>query len=63
VALIPTFNFSGQLTSTNRQVLLDFVNPFNTIGLHLTTGTTENQVKAIHPTAVVFNKSLQFVRF
>ncbi len=63
VALIPTFIFSGQLSSTNRQVLLDFIKPLNVIGLHLFNGTTKEQVQAIHPTAVVFNKSLQFVRF
>lgn len=63
VALIPTFNFSGQLTTTNRDVLLSMVAPKNIIGLHLFSSTPIAAVKAFYPNAIVFTKSLETVRF
>ena len=63
VALLPTFNFSGQLTTTNRDVLLNWVSPRHIIGLHLFNSTPVSDVTNIYPNATVFNKSLQEVRF
>ena len=63
VALIPTFNFSGQLTTANRDVLLNKVAPANIIGLHLAAATPVTDVTNIYPDATVFTTSLEFVRY
>ncbi|MEP5613356.1 MAG: MBL fold metallo-hydrolase [Cyclobacteriaceae bacterium] len=63
VALIPTFNFSGQLTNANRDVLNDFVDPEHVIGLHLASATPSSDVTDLYPGATVFKSSLQSVRF
>ena len=63
VALIPTFVFSGQLTQSNRDVLIDLISPQHIIGLHLATATLPSQVTALYPEARVFSTPLEFARY
>ncbi len=63
IVLLPTFTFSGQLTTASRDVLFEHINPKHIIGLHLATTTPVSSVAAIYPDAVVFNDALQFYRF
>ena len=63
VALIPTFNFSSQLTEARRQVLLDHISPDHIIGLHLASATPSSDVTNLYPGAIVFRESLQSIRF
>lgn len=62
VVLIPTFNFSGQLNTANRDVLNDHIAPREIIGLHLASATATSDVTNLYPDAIVFRNSLQFVR-
>lgn len=63
IAMIPTFTFSGQLTTMNRDVLVNKIAPKNIIGLHLTAATPITDITALYPEIKIFTKSLQYVRF
>lgn len=64
VAFIPTF---GDLVSTtNRDALMDNVDPENIVCLHFLTGsmaTTLNQVNAIYPNAEVFTTPFETIEY
>ena len=57
LVIIPTFVQSVHMTTTNRDVMLNQINPADIIGTHLLSSsisTITNQVLAIYPNAIIF---------
>ena len=64
VVIIPTFVQSVHLTTTNRDVMLNLINPTDIIGTHLLSGSIQtiiSQVSAIYPNAIIFETPLESV--
>ena len=66
VVIIPTFVQSVHMTSTNRDVMLNQINPVDIIAAHFLSGsiqTITNQVLAIYPDAIIFETPFDTVTY
>ena len=64
IVITPTFVQSVHMTSTNRDVMLNQINPTDIIATHLLSGsiqTITNQVLAIYPNAIIFKVPLESI--
>jgi len=64
LVITPTFVQSVHMTTSNRDVMLNQINPAGIVGTHLLNGsisTITNQVLAIYPNAIIFETSLETI--
>jgi len=66
MVIIPTFVQSVHLTTTNRDVMLNQINPTDIVGTHLLSGsitTITAQILAIYPNAIIFKAPFESIAY